>query len=1051
MIKHQRHPHAAKSVLLVVLMVSMSLSAGIVEINRAPWLETEKTASVGAGCAFISRGSGEAIYVDSVNGSDAWDGTWSCPKATLSDALNDSVSDDEIILYSGRYHEAVTVDNKDNLLIRAADGARVVFDGTQSISEDFEASWSTADSDGIQEVTLPVDGWQLFLAYEEQVPARWPNAQFSDETVFNRSYWAEGTLTGSNNAYTQGWLTDAGPETGVHSGLNETINATGLDPEGAIAVMNLGSFRSNSRIITDWNSANGTFAYDGTGVGWKTKHHAYFLEGKRELIDQDGEWWFDNPNNKLHYMTPSGQDANNLDLRVKVQSFAIGVENSDGVTIQGIDFFGTTVNFNECDGCSFTNSTLEYPSTSKRGLGIAGESEDDRWMTRFYRSTNSFVDNISITNTDGGAIEFQGSAGQSNNNTVNNSYFHAIDWSAADQKGLMTTIYEGGRDMYFTNNTVHLTGASSVLSIGDAPKVFYNEVWDVGHLQTDGAVVQIMQGEAPGAEVAYNWIHDVIKYGIRFDAPIGQVGTGQNGTMHHNVIWNAVGGLMVKGDYHDIHNNTVFNSTGKNDIIFLTDGDINNKNSTLHGNAVDAMADHRSDDVFANPLPNGSHWSNWNGYLQGYEGMYEARNQLSCAIYDNGSLYCWGRNDNGQLGLGYTSGREETPQYVDLGSGRTISFLAIGDSGAEGWTDNAHSCAVLDNGELVCWGANDDGQLGLGNTSTSGVWEPTTVNVGSGLTTISVATGNSATCALLSDQSVKCWGKNNDGQLGLGNASSNDVLTPHAVTFSGSSDPISVQAGRNEFCAQLDNGSAACWGKNDFGLFGLGNSTSQSSPIPLLLPTGRTIASMSLTKDFTCLNLDNGSIVCAGSNAESQIGQGTITASETSWKYVLGVDMVAHTVELGQDVGCAHLVNGSMVCWGNDEWGLFGNSTTSYSSRAATTATQYVNFGNGRTAASISVNYRHACAILDNGDLTCWGRNHKAQLGLGNTTQQYMPVVVSNVSTIRQVAIHEMLVDPATTTSVRNGAHTSTDSTQVRTMLAMLIRGQQVFHGPTVR
>ncbi|MEC7280042.1 MAG: FG-GAP-like repeat-containing protein, partial [Candidatus Thermoplasmatota archaeon] len=71
------------------------------------------------------------------------------------------------------------------------------------------------------------------------------------------------------------------------------------------------------------------------------------------------------------------------------------------------------------------------------------------------------------------------------------------------------------------------------------------------------------------------------------------------------------------------------------------------------------------------------------------------------------------------------------------------------------------------------------------------------------------------------------------------------------------------------------------------------------------------------------------------------------------------------------------------------------------------------NFGNGRTAASISLNYRHACAVLDNGDLTCWGRNHKAQLGLGNITQQFMPVVVSNVSSIRQVQIHEMLVDPA--------------------------------------
>jgi len=218
----------------------MSLSAGIVEISRTPMLDSQDVASVGAGCSYISRSAGESIYVDPVNGSDDWDGTWSCPKATLSDALNESSANDEIVLYSGRYHENVTVDGKDNLLIRAANGARVVFDGTQSIADDMDVTWTTADSDGIQEVTLPVDGWQLFLAYEEQVPARWPNAQFSDETVFNRSYWAEGTLTGSNNAYTKGWLTDAGPETGVHSGLNETINATGLDPEGAIAVMNLG-------------------------------------------------------------------------------------------------------------------------------------------------------------------------------------------------------------------------------------------------------------------------------------------------------------------------------------------------------------------------------------------------------------------------------------------------------------------------------------------------------------------------------------------------------------------------------------------------------------------------------------------------------------------------------------------------------------------------------------------------------------------------------------------------------------------------------------------
>lgn len=442
-----------------------------VELHEEDEQDVRRVASPSV-CAATSRTSGTAIHVDVSQGDDTYPGTTNCPRASLGAAVtlaaSESASNPEIVLHAGLYHENVSVNNLDNLLIRANDGDRVVFDGTRSITDDLGGVWGSADSDGIQEVTLTEDGWQLFLDHEEQVPARWPNAGFTNDSVFNRSYWAEGTLTSSNNAYTVGWLTDAGPEAGVHNGLNETINATGLNPVGAIAILNVGSFKSNSRIITDWNPNNGTFAYDGTDVGWKTKHHAYFLEGKRELIDQDGEWWYNNTNNRLHYKTPSGQDANDLDLRVKVQPFAISVDGSDGVTIQGIDFFGTTVNFNNCDGCSFTNSTLQYPSTSKRGLGIAGESEDDRWMTRFYRSKNSFVDNISITNTDGGAIEFHGSGGQSNNNTVNNSYFHAIDWSAADQKGLMTTIYEGGRDMYFTNNSVHLTGASSVLSIGDA-------------------------------------------------------------------------------------------------------------------------------------------------------------------------------------------------------------------------------------------------------------------------------------------------------------------------------------------------------------------------------------------------------------------------------------------------------------------------------------------------------------------------------------------------------------------------------------------------------
>ena len=1006
-----------KAMVLSVLMVMLAQSAYSQYYQGwYPPVYLEESPEVSyvnpVACASETRTAGTAIYVDGIYGDDSYAGTSTCPMKTLSGAVDDAVSNDEIVMQSGLYHDNVSIDGIDNLIIRAATGATVIFDGTRSITEDLGGVWGSADSDGIQEVTLSQDGWQLFLAHEEQVPARWPNAQFSDDTVFNRSYMAEGTLTNSNNAYTIGWLTDAGPETGVHTGLNETINATGLDPVGAIAVMNLGSFRSNSREITGWNASNGTFSYDGTGVGWKSKHHAYFLEGKRELIDVDGEWWYNNTDNTLHYKTPTSQDANDLDLRVKVQPFAISVDNSDGVTIQGIDFFGTTVNFNNCDGCSFTNSTLQYPSTSKRGLGIAGESEDDRWMTRFYRCKNTFVDKISITNTDGGALEFHGSGGQSHNNTVNNSYFHAIDWSAADQKGLMTTIYEGGRDMYFTNNSVHLTGASSVLSIGDAPKVFYNRVWDVGHLQTDGAVVQVMQGEAPGAEIAYNWIHDVIKYGARFDAPINEVGEGMNGTMHHNVIWNAAGGLMVKGDYHDIHNNTVFNSTGKNDIIFLTDGGINNKNSTLHYNAVDAMADHRSDDIFANPIPYGTDWMNWNGYIQGKQdavttlhdeinsGGY-VRLGNTCIINSTNSLFCWGYNANGRLGIGNTTD-QSSPVAVTFPNDGTVEKLA--ESG--GFV--SHNCAIMTNGSLYCWGENSHGQLGIGSTTQQTT--PQLVNLGSGVKAVDVSVGQDFTCAVTDAGALMCWGDNGYGKLGIGSTSSTTYSTPQNASLPTNRKAVDVQLGRHFAYALLDNGDVVSWGRNHVGYLGIGNTTTMYSPTVVSLDSQRQVVSISAGKQHGCIGYDNGSVVCTGRDVYGQ--QGTNSASESNdltFSYTNALANLSVFALAGQYTSCALLANGTAQCWGYGGNGQMGDGTTGNNHYPD----DLVNTPSGRFIVDMSMSGSHACIVLDDGSVACWGNNNKGQLGLGNTTQQNQPVVLTGLDDLSTTSVHEMLVDPA--------------------------------------
>ena len=130
-----------KAYSLIFLMIMLAQTSYIGAMQGWTLSDSSNAYNSTAACNSITRTSGDPIFVDPVNGSDVWDGTSVCPKATLSDALNDSVSDDEIILYSGRYHENVTVNNKDNLLIRAADGARVVFDGTRSITEDLGGVW----------------------------------------------------------------------------------------------------------------------------------------------------------------------------------------------------------------------------------------------------------------------------------------------------------------------------------------------------------------------------------------------------------------------------------------------------------------------------------------------------------------------------------------------------------------------------------------------------------------------------------------------------------------------------------------------------------------------------------------------------------------------------------------------------------------------------------------------------------------------------------------------------------------------------------------------
>ena len=124
--------------------------------------------------------------------------------------------------------------------------------------------------------------------------------------------------------------------------------------------------------------------------------------------------------------------------------------------------------------------------------------------------------------------------------------------------------------------------------------------------------------EQEGAEIAFNWIHNTEKYGIRMDGPAGGTNIGRNASIHHNVLWDIKTGIMAKGDYHYVSYNTVFGGgleLGKNDIIILFENGEGNENSSTNYNAADKIAAHRSKSYQEHPVQ-GSFIDNYNGYLE---------------------------------------------------------------------------------------------------------------------------------------------------------------------------------------------------------------------------------------------------------------------------------------------------------------------------------------------------------------------------------------------------------------------------------------------------
>ena len=535
----------------------------------------------------------------SPNGNDNNDGSLNSPYKTIAKALS-SLNTGTIKLLDGIYREKIIIDNKDDIIISGDQSGNAVIDGTINLNE---YNWTKTENN-IYKTTIDTAIWQLFIEDNEMVMARWPNAQFVDNSIYSWDTWAEGDEDNSING-----LTVIDNSKSFYSGLDFSLDT-------AHAILNVGSFRTWNRKI-QYSEGSEFFTYNDVPNGqYKNKHHYFFIEGDLNLLDTLNEWYHNPKTGELWLMT-DGTNPNDLEIKGKVTSYSFEINNSDNITIENLSFFSSTIKVQSSENFILQDCNFAYPSTSKRMLGDLGTPKA---TTIGISGLSNKVNNSTIRRnlfeyTDGDALRVYG-----DNNFIENNFFQYIDYSVAELPGLMVTMFINGDKNTITKNTIENVQASATVTPGERSIFSYNKVTKTGALQSDGSVFQGTRNFVADSEVHHNYVYNTPKLALRYDAPGDDpTAAGQRGKMYNNVAINT-SGIMVKGDYHYIANNTVIGSN-KNGMIIL-DEENSNLNTVTQNNLVDKLSGHRSlsnfedkdrDDNPDYPIP-GTSSNNWNGW-----------------------------------------------------------------------------------------------------------------------------------------------------------------------------------------------------------------------------------------------------------------------------------------------------------------------------------------------------------------------------------------------------------------------------------------------------
>lgn len=344
----------------------------------------------------------------------------------------------------------------------------------------------------------------------------------------------------------------------------------------------------------------------------------------------------------------------------------------------------------------------------------------------------------------------------------------------------------------------------------------------------------------------------------------------------------------------------------------------------------------------------------------------------TCVVTNAGGVKCWGKNEHRQLGNGGVVNSNIPVDVNGLGDVKAV---------AAGWE---HTCALTNAGGVKCWGFNQNGELGNGVINDSGV--PVDV---SGLTSgvWAIEAGDDHTCALTDQGEAKCWGSNRFGQLGDGSTTSRSV----PVAVQGLSGRASaVVAGWGHTCVLTDEKSVKCWGDDEYGQLGYGQTEDYRFTPMDVMGLVRSVVRISADGGQTCALTIYGGVSCWGSNKYGQLGDGT-TETRNSPVQVAGLTQDVIDIAAGWNHTCALVSGRGMECWGWNYFGQLGDGTK------ASRTTPVDVYGLSESVDAMGVGWAHTCVVTDLGGVKCWGANESGQLGDGTNLDSQVPLTVDGM------------------------------------------------------